>query len=71
MDISLGSVLTDSGTADGEVAALEERMFKRYRNWLDAWRDAHIKMFGESDPAQTSRARLASTGTVFEVVGRP
>ena len=50
MDISLGSVLTDSGTADGEVAALEERMFKRYRNWLDAWRDAHIKMFGESDP---------------------
>jgi hypothetical protein len=50
MDISLGSVLTDSGTAEGEVAALEERMFKRYRNWLDVWRDAHIEMFGECDP---------------------
>ena len=27
MDISLGSVLTDSGTADGEVQALNDRMF--------------------------------------------
>ena len=40
MDISLGSVLTDSGTADGEVQALNDRMFLRYRH--DLWLEVHV-----------------------------
>lgn len=42
MDISLGSVLTDSGTADGEVQALNDRMFLRYRHWMDLWLEVHV-----------------------------
>ena len=42
VDISLGSVLTDSGTADGEVQALNDRMFLRYRHWMDLWLDVHV-----------------------------
>ena len=51
MDLSLGSILTDSGTAAGEVAALEERMFRRYRGWLIHWRKVYEEMFpGEHIP---------------------
>ena len=42
VDISLGSVLTDSGTADGEVQALNDRMFLRYRHWMDLWLQVHV-----------------------------
>ena len=42
MDISLGSVLTDSGTADGEVQALNDRIFLRYRHWMDLWLEVHV-----------------------------
>ena len=42
MDISLGSVLTDSGTADGEVQALNDRMFLRYRHWMDLGLEMHV-----------------------------
>ena len=42
VDISLGSVLTDSGTADGEVQALNDRMFLRYRHWMDLWLEVHV-----------------------------
>jgi hypothetical protein len=51
MDLSLGSILTDSGTAAGEVAALEERMFRRYRGWLALWRKVFEELFpGEACP---------------------
>ena len=42
MDISLGSVLTDSGTADGEVQVLNERMFLRYGQWMGLWLEVHV-----------------------------
>ena len=46
----MGSFLTDSGTAEGEVQALDERMFVRYRKWIDLWLEVHLEMFGPEAP---------------------
>ena len=45
----LGSVLTDSQTAVGEVDATGNRLFARYRSWLDRWREVHLEMYGPED----------------------
>ena len=45
----LGSVLTDSQTAVGEVDATGNRLFARYRSWLDRLREVHLEMFGPED----------------------
>jgi len=49
-NISLGMALTDSKTADGEIGAIDERIFNMLRRYLKAWREVHIKTFGPSDP---------------------
>ena len=45
----LGSVLTDFQTAVGEVDAIGNRLFARYRSWLDREREVHLEMFGPED----------------------
>jgi hypothetical protein len=49
-NISLAMALTDSKTADGEIGAIDERIFNMLRRYLKAWREMHIKTFGPSDP---------------------
>ena len=49
--LNLGAVLTDSKTAEGEVEAIDKRLFARSRGWLEKWREVHIDMFGSNDVA--------------------
>ena len=47
--LSLGTALTESKTAKGEVEALDERVIKRLQKWIKVWRDVHMKEFPEDE----------------------
>ena len=47
--LSLGTALTESKTAQGEVKAIDERVIKRLQKWIKEWRDSHKKEFPEDE----------------------
>ena len=58
--LKLGCVLTDDGTAAGEVSAIEERCFERCNELLEGWAATHEGVF----PATSTRPLSETLGSI-------
>lgn len=71
LQLSMGAVLADSSTAQGEVDAIDKRCFERSGKMLFGWRATFEEMFPDDecphimDPKDLSWDRLAGGGTLM------